>query len=64
MFRVGTPSLEPFFPEIHNNNNINNINNNVEKPEQKNRGGDKRGCGGMILTLNIFMVFMNRKTLN
>ena len=28
----------------------------------KNWGKNERGCGGVIPNLNIFMIFMNRKT--
>ena len=38
-------------------------NSNREKPN-KNLGEKKIGFGGVIPTLNMFMIFMNRKTLS
>ena len=51
------PTTTTSFTGRHNNNN----NNNREKPNKKL---GKRGCGGGIPTLNMFMFFVNRKILN
>ena len=50
------PTTTNVLPGIHNNNNNNR---NREKP---NLNLGKRGCGGGIPTLNMFIIFMNRKT--
>ena len=42
--------------------NNNNNNNNNKRGEKASKKLGKRGCGGGISTLKIFMVFMNRKT--
>ena len=48
------PTTTTSFIGIHNNNN-----KHGEKPNKKI---GKRGCGGEISTLEMFMIFINRKT--
>ena len=36
----------------------------TDKNKQKSRETNKRGCGGVIPTLNMLVIFMNRKILN
>ena len=50
------PTTKISFPRRHNNNNNNN--NNRENP---NKTIKKRGSGGGIPNLNMFMIFINRK---
>ena len=57
MLRVRTTPPQPLFHEYTI------IIITTEKNQTNNWGKKKRG-GGVIPTLNMFMIFMNRKTLN
>ena len=58
MFRVGIPPPQPLVQEDII------IIINTERNQTINYRENKRGCGGVVPTLNMFMIFMNRKTLN
>ena len=57
MFWFGIPPPQPIFRQ-----DIIIIIIIIINGEKLNNQSGKRGCGGVIPTLNMFMIFMNRKT--
>ena len=58
MFRIVIPPPQPLFQEDIIIIII------TKRNQTKIRGITKRGCGGVITTLNMVIIFMNRKALN